>query len=43
MSGGGEAVARAAMETGTARMDLPPERVARHTRKFIYVQRLSLI
>jgi len=38
-----EAVARAAMETGTARIDLPPERVARHTREFIYDERLSLI
>jgi hypothetical protein len=31
------------METGTARIDLPPERVARHTREFIYDERLSLI
>ncbi|MGO9175175.1 MAG: NADP-dependent malic enzyme [Desulfobaccales bacterium] len=38
-----EAVARAAMETGTARIDLLPERVARHTREFIYDERLSLI
>jgi malate dehydrogenase (oxaloacetate-decarboxylating) len=38
-----EAVARAAMETGTARIDLAPERVARHTREFIYDERLSLI
>ncbi len=38
-----EAVARAAMETGTARIELPPESVARHTREFIYDERLSLI
>jgi hypothetical protein len=34
--------ALAAMETGTARIDLPPER-ARHTREFIYDERLSLL
>ncbi|MGA8141580.1 MAG: hypothetical protein WB948_12935, partial [Desulfobaccales bacterium] len=38
-----EAVARAAMETGTARIELPPESVARHTREFIYDERLPLI
>jgi len=38
-----EAVARTALETGTARIDLPPERVACHTREFIYDERLSLI
>ncbi|MGO9622009.1 MAG: NADP-dependent malic enzyme [Desulfobaccales bacterium] len=38
-----EAVARAAMETGMARIDLAPEQVARHTREFIYDERLSLI
>ncbi len=38
-----EAVARAAMETGTARIHLEPERVARHTREFIYDERLSLL
>jgi malate dehydrogenase (oxaloacetate-decarboxylating) len=38
-----EAVARAAMETDSARIRLEPERVARHTREFIYDERLSLI
>jgi malate dehydrogenase (oxaloacetate-decarboxylating) len=38
-----EAVARAGMETGAARIHLEPERVARHTREFIYDERLSLI
>ncbi len=38
-----EAAARAAIETGTARIHLEPERVARHTREFIYDERLSLI
>ena len=38
-----EAVARAAMETGTARIQIEPERVARHTREFIYDERLSII
>jgi malate dehydrogenase (oxaloacetate-decarboxylating) len=38
-----EAVARAAMKTGTARIELPPESVARHTREFIYDERLPLI
>ena len=38
-----EAVARAAMETGTARIHLEPERVARHTREFIYDERLSIL
>ncbi len=38
-----EAVARAAIETGVARLKVEPERVARHTREFIYDERLSLI
>lgn len=38
-----EAVARAGLETGTARLQLEPERVGRHTREFIYDERLSLI
>jgi malate dehydrogenase (oxaloacetate-decarboxylating) len=38
-----EAVARAAMETGTARIHLKPEQVARHTREFIYDERLSIL
>jgi len=38
-----EAVARAGLETGTARHQLEPERVGRHTREFIYDERLSLI
>jgi malate dehydrogenase (oxaloacetate-decarboxylating) len=38
-----QAVARAAMATGTARMQIEPERVARHTREFIYDERLSLL
>ena len=38
-----EAVARAAMETGTARIQIEPERVARHTREFIYDERLSIL
>ena len=38
-----EAVARAGLETGTARLQLEPERIARHTREFIYDERLSLI
>ena len=38
-----EAVARAGMETGAARIQIEPERVARHTREFIYDERLSLI
>ncbi len=38
-----EAVARAAMATGTARIQLEPERVARHTREFIYDERLSIL
>jgi malate dehydrogenase (oxaloacetate-decarboxylating) len=38
-----EAVARAAMDSGTARLHLEPERVARHTREFIYDERLPLI
>jgi malate dehydrogenase (oxaloacetate-decarboxylating) len=38
-----EAVARAAMATGSARIQLEPERIARHTREFIYDERLSLL
>jgi malate dehydrogenase (oxaloacetate-decarboxylating) len=38
-----EAVARAALETGTARIQIDPERIARHTREFIYDERLSLL
>ena len=38
-----EAVARAGMETGTARIHLAPEQVARHTREFIYDERLPII
>jgi malate dehydrogenase (oxaloacetate-decarboxylating) len=38
-----EAVARAGIETGVARLQIDPERVARHTREFIYDERLSLI
>lgn len=38
-----EAVARAGLETGMARRRIDPESVARHTREFIYDERLSLI
>ncbi|MFW6113256.1 MAG: NAD(P)-dependent malic enzyme [Thermodesulfobacteriota bacterium] len=38
-----EATARAGLETGTARIDIDPERVGRHTREFIYEERLSLL
>jgi len=38
-----EAVAQAAIDTGTARINIEPGRVARHTREFIYDERLSLI
>ncbi|MEJ2069380.1 MAG: malic enzyme-like NAD(P)-binding protein [Syntrophobacterales bacterium] len=38
-----EATARAGLETGIARHDIDPERVGRHTREFIYDERLSLI
>ncbi len=38
-----EAVARAAIDTGVARIHVDPERVARHTREFIYDERLSLL
>jgi malate dehydrogenase (oxaloacetate-decarboxylating) len=37
------ATAQAAMETGVARIQLDPERVARHTREFIYDERLPLL
>jgi malate dehydrogenase (oxaloacetate-decarboxylating) len=38
-----EAVAREAMATGSARIHIEPDRVARHTREFIYDERLSLL
>jgi malate dehydrogenase (oxaloacetate-decarboxylating) len=38
-----EAVARAGIESEAARVRLDPESVARHTREFIYDERLSLI
>ncbi|MGD8529791.1 MAG: malic enzyme-like NAD(P)-binding protein [Syntrophobacterales bacterium] len=38
-----EAVAQAGIETGVARLKIDPKRVARHTREFIYDERLSLI
>ncbi|OEU68375.1 MAG: malate dehydrogenase [Desulfobacterales bacterium PC51MH44] len=38
-----EAVGKAGIETGTARYHIEPERIARHTREFIYDERLSLI
>ncbi|MEJ2657508.1 MAG: malic enzyme-like NAD(P)-binding protein [Desulfobacterales bacterium] len=38
-----EAVGRAAIESGAARNHIEPERIARHTREFIYDERLSLI
>jgi malate dehydrogenase (oxaloacetate-decarboxylating) len=38
-----EAVARASMATGSARIQIEPERVGRHTREFIYDERLSLL
>jgi malate dehydrogenase (oxaloacetate-decarboxylating) len=38
-----EAVARAGMETGAARIHIDPEWVGRHTREFIYDERLSII
>jgi malate dehydrogenase (oxaloacetate-decarboxylating) len=38
-----EAVGRAAMETSAARLHIEPDRIAGHTREFIYDKRLSLI
>ncbi|MHB8066321.1 MAG: NAD(P)-dependent malic enzyme [Desulfobaccales bacterium] len=38
-----QAVAQTSMDTGTARVQIEPERVARHTREFIYDERLSLL
>ncbi len=38
-----EAAAQAAMKSGTARHHLEPGRVARHTREYIYDERLSLL
>jgi malate dehydrogenase (oxaloacetate-decarboxylating) len=37
-----EAVGRAGIETGSARHPIDPKRIARHTREFIYDERLSL-
>jgi malate dehydrogenase (oxaloacetate-decarboxylating) len=37
-----EAVGRAGIETGAGRLKIEPERIARHTREFIYDERLSL-
>ena len=38
-----EAVARAGLESGVARLDIDPQRVARHTREYIYDERLSIL
>jgi malate dehydrogenase (oxaloacetate-decarboxylating) len=38
-----EAVARAGMASGVARLTIEPERVARHTREYIYDERLSIL
>jgi malate dehydrogenase (oxaloacetate-decarboxylating) len=38
-----EAVAQASVETGTARIQIEAKQVARHTREFIYDERLSLL
>jgi len=38
-----QAVARAGIDTGVAQHRVDPEKVARHTREFIYDERLSLI
>jgi malate dehydrogenase (oxaloacetate-decarboxylating) len=38
-----EAVARAGLETGAARIHIDPEWVGRHTREFIYDERLSIM
>jgi malate dehydrogenase (oxaloacetate-decarboxylating) len=38
-----EATARAGLETGAARIHIDPQEVGRHTREFIYDERLSLI
>jgi malate dehydrogenase (oxaloacetate-decarboxylating) len=38
-----EATARAGLETGAARIQIDPQEVGRHTREFIYDERLSLI
>jgi len=38
-----EAVARAGLATGTARMQVDPEKIAKHMREFIYDERLSVI
>jgi malate dehydrogenase (oxaloacetate-decarboxylating) len=37
------AVAAAGLETGAARIQIDPEKIARHTREFIYDERLSLL
>lgn len=38
-----EAVARAGIDSGVARLHIDPQRVARHTREFIYDERLSIL
>ena len=38
-----EAVARAGMASGMARLTIEPEHVARHTREYIYDERLSIL
>jgi len=38
-----EAVARAGITSGVARLHIDPQRVARHTREFIYDERLSIL
>jgi malate dehydrogenase (oxaloacetate-decarboxylating) len=37
-----EAVGRAGIDTGVARHPIKPEQIVRHTREFIYDERLSL-
>ena len=38
-----EAVARAGLETGMARIQIDPAKIAKHTREFIYDERLSIL
>ncbi len=38
-----EAVARAGIDSGVARLQIDPQRVARHTREYIYDERLSIL
>lgn len=38
-----EAVARAGIDSGVARLHIDPKRVARHTREYIYDERLSIL